>query len=109
MTDYYSKVKKLGWVVLDPEKKIYIKYVCGNFLIIDFEKLIISQYFQDATDKGLRIWGTENIDFEGDFTFNNITLELFVLVEQRFNFRKMEQVCRFGIDNKFVQGIINSL
>jgi hypothetical protein len=31
------------------------------------------------------------------------------LVEQRFNFRKMEQVCRFGIDNKFVQGIINSL
>jgi hypothetical protein len=78
----YSKVKKLGWVVLDPEKEIYIKYVCGNFLIIDFE---------------------------GTFTIKDVTLELFVLIEQRFNFRKMEQVCRFGIDNKFVQGIINSL
>ena len=104
MTDYYSKVKKLGWVVLNPKKRIYIKYVCGNFLIIDFTKLSISQYFQDATDKGLKRFNTENIDFEGD-----ITLELFVLVEQRFNFRKMEQACRFGIDNKFVQGIVNSL
>jgi len=108
MTDY-SKVKKLGWVVLDSEKEIYMKYVCGNFLIIDFEKLIISQYFQDATDKGLRIFNSENIDFEGTFTIKDVTLELFVLIEQRFNFRKMEQVCRFGIDNKFVQGIINSL
>jgi hypothetical protein len=109
MNDYYSKVKKLGWVVLDPEKKIYIKYVCGNFLIIDFEKLIISQYFQDATDKGLRIFNSENIDFEGTFTIKDVTLELFVLIEQRFNFRKMSQLCRFGIDNKLVQGIINSL
>jgi len=108
MTDY-SKVKKLGWVVLDSEKKIYIKYVCGNFLIIDFEKLIISQYFQDATDKGLRIFNSENIDFEGTFTIKDVTLELFVLIEQRFNFRKMSQLCRFGIDNKLVQGIINSL
>jgi hypothetical protein len=105
----YSKVKKLGWVVLDPEKEIYIKYVCGNFLIIDFEKLIISQYFQDATNKGLRIFNSENIDFEGTFTIKDVTLELFVLIEQRFNFRKMEQVCRFGIDNEFVQSIINSL